>query len=180
MDFIVGLPKSCNNSVIMVVVDRLSKYAYFCALQNPFTPSTMAQIFMGNIFKLHGMPHSIFFYHDPTFTNNFWQELLRLQGTQLHLNTTYHPHIDGQIEAIIKGLETYLRCFVFDRQTQWVQCLPLAKCVRQHRYSNRGRTPSVTTHITRSKINTPMFSRGKTPTGKHPRPQPTRPLGAVY
>jgi hypothetical protein len=29
--------------------------------------------------------------------------------------------------------------------------------VRQHRYSNRGRTPSVTTHTTRSKINTPMF-----------------------
>jgi hypothetical protein len=29
--------------------------------------------------------------------------------------------------------------------------------VRQHRYSNRGRTPSVTTHITRSKINTSMF-----------------------
>jgi hypothetical protein len=28
----------------------------------------------------------------------------------------------------------------------------------------------VTTHITRSKINTPMFSHGKTPTGKHPRP----------
>jgi hypothetical protein len=54
------------------------------------------------------------------------------------------------------------------------------KNVRQHRYSNRGRTPSVTTHITRSKINTPMFSRGKTPTGKHPRPQPTRLLGAVY
>jgi hypothetical protein len=52
--------------------------------------------------------------------------------------------------------------------------------VRQHRYSNRGRTPLITTHITRSKINTPMFSRGKTPTGKHPRPQPTRSLGAVY
>jgi hypothetical protein len=29
--------------------------------------------------------------------------------------------------------------------------------VRQHRYSNRGQTPSVTTHITRSNINTPMF-----------------------
>jgi hypothetical protein len=52
--------------------------------------------------------------------------------------------------------------------------------VRKHRYSNRGRTPSVTTHITRSKINTPMFSRGKTPMGKHPWPQPMRPLGAVY
>jgi hypothetical protein len=37
--------------------------------------------------------------------------------------------------------------------------------VQQHKYSNRGKTPSVTTHITRSNINTPMFSRGKTPTG---------------
>jgi hypothetical protein len=33
MNFIVGLPKSGNKSVIMVVVDRLSKYAHFCALQ---------------------------------------------------------------------------------------------------------------------------------------------------
>jgi hypothetical protein len=29
--------------------------------------------------------------------------------------------------------------------------------VRQHRYSNRGRTSSITTHTTRSKINTSMF-----------------------
>jgi hypothetical protein len=96
MDFIVGLPKSGNKSVIMVVVDHLSKYAHLCALQHPFTTSTVAQIFMDNIFKLHGMPHSIVSDRDPTFTNNFWQELFRLQGTQLHLNTTYHPQTDGQ------------------------------------------------------------------------------------
>jgi hypothetical protein len=46
MDFIIGLPQSGNKSVMMVVVDRLSKYAHFCALQNPFTTSMMAQIFM--------------------------------------------------------------------------------------------------------------------------------------
>jgi hypothetical protein len=91
MDFIVGLPKLGNKSVIMVVVDHLSKYAHFCALQHPFTASTVAQIFMDNIFKLHGMPHSIVFDRDPTFTSNFWKELFKLQGTQLHLNTTYHP-----------------------------------------------------------------------------------------
>jgi hypothetical protein len=54
------------------------------------------------------------------------------------------------------------------------------ECLRQYRYSNRGRTPSLTTHITRSKINTLMFSHVKTPTRKHPRSQPMRPLGAVY
>ena len=59
MDFIVGLPKSGNKSVIMVVVDCLSKYAHLCALQHPFTASTMAQLFMDHIFKIHGMPHSI-------------------------------------------------------------------------------------------------------------------------
>jgi hypothetical protein len=43
MDFIVGLPKSGNKSVIMVVVDHLSKYAHLCSLQHPFTASTVAQ-----------------------------------------------------------------------------------------------------------------------------------------
>jgi hypothetical protein len=90
MDFIVGLPKLGNKSVIMVVVDHLSKYAHFCALQHPFTAVTVAQIFMDNIFKLHVMPNSIVCNRDPTFTNNFWQELFKLQGTQLHLNTAYH------------------------------------------------------------------------------------------
>jgi hypothetical protein len=125
MDFIVGLPKSGNKSVIMVVVDHLSKNAHFCALQDPFTTSIVAQFFMDQVFKLHGMPHSIVSDHDPTFTNNFWQELFKLQGTQLHLSTTYHPQTDGQIEVINKCLETYLRCFASERQNQWAQWLPL-------------------------------------------------------
>jgi hypothetical protein len=127
MDFIVGLPKLGNKSVIMVVVDHLSKYAHLCSLQHPFTTSTVAQIFMDNIFKLHGMPHSIVSDHDPTFTNNFWQELFKLQGTQLHLSMTYHPQTDGQTEVVNKCLETYLWCFASDRQTQWAQWLPLVE-----------------------------------------------------
>jgi hypothetical protein len=78
MYFIVGLPKLGNKLVIMVVVDHLSKYAHFCSLQHPFTTSTMAQLFMDQVFKLHGMPHSIVSDRDPTFTNNFWQELFKL------------------------------------------------------------------------------------------------------
>ena len=91
MDFITGLPKSGNKLVIMVVVDRLSRFSHFCALQHPFTTSMVAQIFMDLVFKLHGMPHSIVSDRDLTFTRNFWQELFKLQGTELHLSTAYHP-----------------------------------------------------------------------------------------
>jgi hypothetical protein len=73
MEFIIGLPKSSNKSVIMVVFDRLSKHSHFCSLQIFFISSTVSQIFMDNIFKLHGMPHSIVSDRDPTFTNKFWQ-----------------------------------------------------------------------------------------------------------
>jgi hypothetical protein len=78
MDFIVGLPKSGNKSVIIVVVDRLSKYAHLCSLQHPFTTSIVAQIFMDQVFKLQGMPHSIVSDRDPNFTNNYWQEQFKL------------------------------------------------------------------------------------------------------
>jgi hypothetical protein len=78
MAFIIGLPKWGNESFIMVGVDILSKYAHLCSLKNPFTTSTGAQRFMDHVFMLHGMPHSIFYDRDPTFTSNFWQELFRL------------------------------------------------------------------------------------------------------
>jgi hypothetical protein len=78
MYFIVGLPKAGNKSVIMVVVDHLSKYAHFGALPHTFTPALVAQAFLDHIFKLHGMPISIVFDRDPNFTNTLWQELFKL------------------------------------------------------------------------------------------------------
>ena len=54
MDFITGLPKSEGKSVIIVVVDRLTKYAHFCALSHPFKASTVATTFVDIIQKLHG------------------------------------------------------------------------------------------------------------------------------
>jgi hypothetical protein len=127
MDFITILPKSGNKSVIMVVVDRLSKYAHFCTLQHPFTTSTVAQIFMDQVFKLHGMLHFIVYDRNPTFTRNFCQELFKIQCTELHLSTAYHPQTDGQTEVVNKCLETYLRCFASEKKNQWAHWLPLVE-----------------------------------------------------
>jgi hypothetical protein len=82
MDFITSLPKSGNKSVIMVVVDHLSKYSHFCDLQHPFTSSMVVQIFMDQVFKLHGMPHSIVFLSWPNFHKQFLERTIQ---------ATWHP-----------------------------------------------------------------------------------------
>ena len=42
MDFITGLPKSEGKDAIMVVVDRLTKYAHFCGIQSEYKASQVA------------------------------------------------------------------------------------------------------------------------------------------
>ncbi|GJS87513.1 retrotransposable element Tf2 [Tanacetum coccineum] len=53
-DFIEALPLSQGKTVLFVVVDRLSKYAYFIPMSHPFTANQVAQVFMDDIYKLHG------------------------------------------------------------------------------------------------------------------------------
>lgn len=72
MDFIEGLPKSKNKNVILVVVDRLTKYAHFLTLAHPFTVHDVADLFLSNIFKLHGLPSCIITDRDRIFTSTFW------------------------------------------------------------------------------------------------------------
>ena len=127
LDFIEGLPNSESYSVIMVVVDRLSKYAHFIPISHPYTASKIAQVFLANIFKLHGLPNSIVTDRDPTFTSTFWKELFKLQGTTLKFSSAYHPQTDGQTEIVNKMVEQYLRCFSGDKPKGWVKWLPLAE-----------------------------------------------------
>jgi hypothetical protein len=127
MDFITGLPKSEGKNVIMVIVDRLTKYAHFCALSHPFKASTVTTAFMETVQKLHGSPKIIVSDRDPIFTGHFWTELFSCLGTQLAHSSSYHPQSDGQTEIVNKCLEGYLRCFVSDKQAQWFKWLPLVE-----------------------------------------------------
>jgi hypothetical protein len=124
MDFIIGLPKFEGKSVIMVIVDRMTKYAHFFALSHPFKASKVAIAFMETVQKLHGSRNIIVSDRDPIFTRHFWTKLFSCLGTQLTHISSYHPQSDGQTEIVNKCLEGYLRCFVSDKKTQWFKWLP--------------------------------------------------------
>lgn len=127
MDFIEGIPKSGGFNCILVVVDKFSKYAYFLALSHPFTALDVAQTFIDNIFKLHGLPTAIITDRDKIFTSHLWQELFNKLKVELKISSAYHPQTDGQTERVNQCLETYLRCFVHACPTKWHKWLGLAE-----------------------------------------------------
>jgi hypothetical protein len=60
MDFITVLPKSTKqNDAIMVVVDKLSNFSHFVPVKSTYKEIDIANIFMKEIFRLHGMPKEI-------------------------------------------------------------------------------------------------------------------------
>jgi hypothetical protein len=69
MDFIEALPKSEGKDTILVVVDKLTKYAHFIPLIHPFTTKHIVQVFIDNVFKLHGLPQAIITDRDKIFTS---------------------------------------------------------------------------------------------------------------
>lgn len=127
LDFVEGLPKSHSKDCIMVVVDMFTKVGHFIALTHPFNAAQVAQIFLDNIYKLHGMPKSIVSDRDKLFISQFWIELFNSLGTQLKLSTAYHPQSDGQTERLNRCLEQYLRAMASSRPKNWSRWLPLVQ-----------------------------------------------------
>lgn len=92
LDFIEGLPMSEGYNVILVVVDRLTKYAHFFPLKHPFTALTVAKVLYDGVVKLHGLPKTMVSDRDKLFTSKLWTELFKLVGVKLLFST---PPSDG-------------------------------------------------------------------------------------
>jgi hypothetical protein len=71
LDFVEGLPRSAGYNSILVVVDKLTKYAHFLPLVHPYTAAQVAQTYFDNVFKLHSMPEALVSDRDRIFTSHF-------------------------------------------------------------------------------------------------------------
>jgi len=116
MDVIKGLPKSKGNSFIIVVVDRLTNYAHFCALSHHFKVNKVGVECIETIQNLHVNPKIIITHIDPIFTRKFWMKLVSCLCTKLSHISSYHPQYDGKTKILNKCLEGYLCFFVSDKK----------------------------------------------------------------
>ena len=92
MDFVVGLPCAPRGyDAIWVIIEQLTKSAHFLAIRNNFSLNRLAELYVNEIVKLHGVPVSIVLDRDPRFTSRFWPKLQKALGTSLHFSTTFHP-----------------------------------------------------------------------------------------
>ncbi|KAK5777176.1 hypothetical protein PVK06_045143 [Gossypium arboreum] len=126
MDFVSGLPLTPGKKdAIWVIVDRLTKSAHFIPVRTNYSLNKLAELYIKEIVRLHGIPLSIISDRDPRFTSRFWQKLQDALGTKLNFSTAFHPQTDGQSERVIQILEDMLRCCVLEFQGSWERYLPL-------------------------------------------------------
>ena len=102
MDFVTGLPRTRRrHDAIWVIVDRLTKSVHFVPVINDDPLDKLAQLYVEEIVRLHGVPISIVLDQDPRFTSKFWSNLQDAMGTQLYFSIAFHPQTDGQSERTI-------------------------------------------------------------------------------
>jgi hypothetical protein len=140
MDFIEALPKMGGKSVILTMVDHLSKYAHFIPLAHPYSARTVAHKIFSEIVKLHGLPKSIVSDRDVVFTSIFWQELFKLSSVKLQVTSAYHPQSDGQSMVVNKIITMYLCCLIGDRPKEWIRWLPWVEFCYNTTYHKSNRT----------------------------------------
>jgi len=120
MDFVGALPKTAKGfGSIWVIIDRLTKSAHFIPINTGMSVLRLAEIYIEQIVKLHGIPSK--------FTFKFWESFQVALGTKLRLSSAYHPLTDGQAERTIQSLQDLLRACVLEQGVSWVECLPFIK-----------------------------------------------------
>ncbi|CAN6440346.1 unnamed protein product [Victoria cruziana] len=115
MDFVMGLPRTWRKyDAIWVVVDRLSKPTYFLAIRTTLPLDALADLYICEIVRIHGVPKAIVSDKDPRFTSRFWKAFQSALDTKLKMSSVFHPQTDGKSERTILTIEHMLRACMLE------------------------------------------------------------------
>lgn len=72
MDFMVGFPKTLRkHNSILVIIDKLTKFAYFISIRVDYNAAKLAKIYVKKIIRLYGVPMFVVPNRGTQFTFNF-------------------------------------------------------------------------------------------------------------
>ena len=128
MDFVTHFPRTAQgHDAVWVIVDRLTKSAYFLAVRMTFTLERFCRLYIREIVRLRGVLISIVSNRDLRFTAHFWKSFQKGMGTRLTMSTAFHPQTNGQSERTIQVLEDMLLSCVLDHKGSWEEHFSLVE-----------------------------------------------------
>ena len=126
LDFVSGFPLTQQkHDSVWVIVNKLTKSAHFLPDRIDYSMDRLAELYVKEIVRFHGVSLSIVSDRDPRFTSRLWKELQLALGTRLNFSTIFHPQTDGQSERLIQVLEDMLRGCVMEFTGSWDRYIPL-------------------------------------------------------
>ncbi|KAJ1037369.1 hypothetical protein NDA10_001461 [Ustilago hordei] len=136
LDFIEGLPPSKNYDSILVIVDRLTKFAILAPTHKTVTAKQTAVLLYGHMVRLFGYPDHMVSDRGRQFISGAWKAFAEQMGVKHSLSTAYHPQTDGQTERVNQVVEQYLRMYCNYEQNDWADLLDTAAFVYNNTVHN--------------------------------------------
>jgi hypothetical protein len=130
-DFITELPSSTFTGItydsIMVVVCRLTKMAHYIPARADWNGTELAQAWIREVIRLHGVPVRIISDRGPLMNATHWETFNHYLNARRVLTSAYHPETDGQTERQNQTLEQYLRIYCTLEQDDWAMWISIAE-----------------------------------------------------
>src|SRR3981189_3114625 len=106
-----------------------------------------ARLYRVLVWTKFGLPRKTISDRGPQFAAQFMRDLYTMTGIESNLSTAYHPQTNGQTQCINQEVGQYLRIFVNERQTDWLDWLPSASFSYNNKtHATTGSTPVYINH----------------------------------
>nr|GEZ13206.1 putative reverse transcriptase domain-containing protein [Tanacetum cinerariifolium] len=116
MDFVTKLPRtSSRHDTICVIMDRLTKSAYFLPMHEDYKMDRLSRLYLNEIVARHGVSISIIYDRDSRFTSRFWQSMQEALGTRLDMNSggSWNVHLPLVEFSYDNSYHSSVRCVPF-------------------------------------------------------------------
>lgn len=121
LDLITGLLPSgdSNFTTILVIVDKLMKFAIIVPTHNKLDREGFAKIFIERVANIFGLPDRIISDRDKQWATDFWKSVIARYSGVLALSSSHHPQTDGQTEILNATIEQMLQAYVANNRKDW-------------------------------------------------------------